>query len=281
MLPPEPPTASSPFDVDKPDVDGFVSRFSTRGRGFFDRALWRGSRYMTSMTDILTREGLPTELAYLPLIESGYQPHAVSRAGATGPWQFIHATGRRYGLRIDSMVDERRDPIKSTEAAVRYLKDLHTMFGDWELSLAAYNVGEYRVAQLLERKGVDDYWGLRRYLPRETSEYVPRFLAAVKIAQSPGDYGFVPPAPLQLQYETVRVDRDLSLRTASALAGVPQEQLAALNPALKRAITPRGYELRVPHGSAEPLLAGLARYASRPLDGSKFAKDATCSRASC
>ena len=280
--PPSPPIVPNPFDLDKPEVDGFVTRFATRSRGFFDRALWRGSRYVSSMSDILAREGLPTELAYLPLIESGYQSHAVSHAGATGPWQFIHATGRRYGLRIDALVDERRDPIKSTEAAVRYLKDLHAMFGDWELSLAAYNVGEFRVAKLLERQGVADYWGMRRFLPRETSEYVPRFLAALKIAQSPAEYGFEPPVPMQLLYETVLLDRDLPLRTAAALSGVPQAELVALNPALKRDLSPRGYDLRVPVGSAEPLRAALARHARGETAGDVVAAtDGSCATARC
>ncbi len=259
VVPTAPAVVPNPFDVDKPEADGYVASYSTKARRTFDRALIRGSRYLISMTDILAREGLPTQLAYLPLIESGYRTHAVSHAGAAGPWQFIRRTGKLYGLRIDALVDERRDPIKSTEAAVRYLKTLHAMFGDWELSLAAYNVGEVRVTRLLDR-GMPDYWTMRRHLPRETSEYVPRFLAALRIAQAPNDYGFESPIHLDLQFETVRVNRDLRLDTASALSGVPEAELVALNPALRREITPRGYELRVPMGSATPLRAALARY---------------------
>src|SRR5438093_13214143 len=122
-------------------------------------------------------------MAYLPLIENCYRPQAVSSACAVGPWQFIPETGKRYGLRIDSMLDERRDPIKSTEAAALYLKELHEMFGDWELSLAAYNSGEWRVARILANHDTPDFWSMRDrgYLPSETSEYVPRFLAAVQI----------------------------------------------------------------------------------------------------
>lgn len=261
VVPTAPAAVPNPFDVDKPEADGYVASFSTKSRGTFDRALIRGSRYLISMTDILAREGLPTQLAYLPLIESGYRTHAVSHAGAAGPWQFIRRTGRLYGLRIDALVDERRDPIKSTEAAVRYLKTLHSMFGDWEISLAAYNVGEVRVTRLLNR-GMDNYWAMRRHLPRETSEYVPRFLAALRIAQAPSEYGFESPIHLDLRFETVHVDRDLPLDTASALSGVPQAELVALNPALRRALTPRGYELRVPMGSAAPLRDALERYAA-------------------
>ncbi len=256
--------AEAPFDLENPAVQHRVEAFQTHLRGFFDTALSRGAKYLPSMRDILVREGLPAELAYLPLIESGYRTQAVSPAGAAGPWQFIPETGRRYGLRIDSLVDERRDPIKSTHAASQYLKDLHEMFGDWELSLAAYNSGEYRVARILaDRKDVDDFWDMRErgYLPRETSAYVPSFLAAVQIAKAPQEYGFETPthAP-QPHYETVDVDRQVSLRAAADLCGVTTSELAELNPALRSGVTPSGYSLRVPAGKAEPLRVGLATY---------------------
>jgi membrane-bound lytic murein transglycosylase D len=255
--------AAAPFDMENPAVQNRVAAFQTHLRGFFDGALTRGAKYLPSMRDILVREGLPAELAYLPLIESGYRPQAVSPAGAAGPWQFIPETGRRYGLRIDALVDERRDPIKSTEAASAYLKDLHEMFGDWELSLAAYNTGEYRVARILERKDVDDYWDMRErgYLPSETSAYVPKFLAAVQIARAPEDYGFEAPTHHTPEhYEMVDVDRTVSLRAAADMCGVSAGELAELNPALRSGITPSGYTLRVPAGKAEPLRIGLATY---------------------
>jgi len=252
------------FDLEKPAVQSRVAAFQTHLRGFFDDALSRGAKYLPSMRDILVREGLPAELAYLPLIESGYRPQAVSPAGAAGPWQFIPATGRRYGLRIDALVDERRDPIKSTEAASQYLKDLHEMFGDWELSLAAYNSGEYRVARILANKeDVDDFWDMRErgYLPTETSAYVPSFLAAVQIAKAPQDYGFSAPSHHTPEhYETVEVDRKVSLRAAADLCGVSTSELAELNPALRTGVTPSGYSLRVPVGKAAPLRVGLATY---------------------
>ena len=251
------------FDLEQPAVQNRVAAFQTHLRGFFDEALSRGAKYLPSMRNILAREGLPEELAYLPLIESGYRPQAVSRAGAVGPWQFIPETGRRYGLRIDALVDERRDPIKSTEAASQYLKDLHEMFGDWELSLAAYNSGEYRVARILAAKqDVDDFWDMRErgYLPSETSAYVPSFLAAVQIAKAPETYGFSTPRHTPEHYETVDVDRQVSLRAAADLCGVSTSELAELNPALRAGITPSGYTLRVPAGKAEPLRVGLATY---------------------
>jgi len=257
------PKAEGPFDLENPAVQSRVTAFQTHLRGFFGGALSRGAKYLPSMTDILVREGLPAELAYLPLIESGYRPQAVSPAGAAGPWQFIPATGRRYGLRIDALVDERRDPIKSPHAASLYLKDLHEMFGDWELSLAAYNSGEYRVARILaDNKDVDDFWDMRDrgYLPSETSAYVPKFLAAVQIARAPEDYGFETPTHTPEHVETVDIERQVSLRAAADLCGVSATELAELNPALRSGVTPSGYSLRVPAGKAEPLRVGLATY---------------------
>ncbi len=255
--------AEGPFDLENPAVQSRVAAFQTHQRGFFHGALSRGAKYLSSMRDILEREGLPVELAYLPLIESGYRTQAVSPAGAAGPWQFIPETGRRYGLRIDALVDERRDPIKSTVAASAYLKDLHEMFGDWELSLAAYNSGEYRVARILAKPGVEDFWDMRElgYLPSETSAYVPKFLAAVQIARAPEDYGFESPVDHAPEhYETVEVDRKVSLRAAADMCGVTPTELAELNPALRSGVTPSGYSLRVPAGKAEPLRIGLATY---------------------
>ena len=150
--------AGDEFNFSHPRVDSFVTQFQTNLRGFYTRALSRSGRYVPRMSSILQKKGLPQELAYLPLIESGFQTHAVSRAGAVGPWQLIPGTGRRYGLRIDRYVDERCDPVKSTEAAARYLKDLHDMFNDWHLSLAAYNTGEQNISRILERKRAEDFW---------------------------------------------------------------------------------------------------------------------------
>ncbi len=269
------------FDFDKPAVESHLAAFQTHRRPFIDRAMGRGAKYLSFITDVLEREGLPTELAYLPIIESGYRTEAVSPAGAVGPWQFIPATGRRYGLRIDALVDERRDPIKSTEAAAQYLKDLHGMFGDWELSLAAYNSGEFRVARILASTDADDFWSMRErgYLPSETRQYVPSFLAAARIASAPEDYGFVArendPPP---EFETVDVERQVSLRAAADLCGVDPGDLAELNPALRRGITPSGYSLRVPTGKAEPLRVALATYVEPARPRRMVAKGKTAGR---
>jgi len=257
------------FSVSNPRVDRFVEDFQTRSRNFYKRALERGSRYLPKIESVLREENVPEELAYLPLIESGYRTQAVSHAGAVGPWQFIRATGRRYGLRIDRYVDERRDPVKSTYAAARYLRDLYAQFGDWHLSLAAYNTGEMNVARALERGPADDYWEIseRGDLARETCNFVPQFLAAVQIAQAPEAYGFEPPASDPFQYDLVRVNRSVSLKTVAKLSNSSVSEIKELNPALHRGVTPpHGYTVRVPKGTKEVVEIALSRMRHEAAD---------------
>ena len=264
---PAPPTGAvdnSPkaqFDFSHPRVDNFVTQFQTNLRGFYTRALSRSGRYVPRMSSILEKKGLPQELAYLPLIESGYSPHAVSRAGAVGPWQLIPGTGRRYGLRIDRYVDERRDPVKSTEAAAEYLKDLHDMFGDWHLSLAAYNTGEQNIVRILERRRIESFWEMseRGYLYQETSDFVPEFLAALQIAETPEAYGFDAPNEEPAQYDVIKVNRSLSLSTVARLTGTSTRTIQELNPALRRGVVPpNGYSIRLPKGTKEGFEIALA-----------------------
>ena len=246
--------AGDEFNFSHPRVDSFVTQFQTNLRGFYTRALSRSGRYVPRMSSILQKKGLPQELAYLPLIESGFQTHAVSRAGAVGPWQLIPGTGRRYGLRIDRYVDERCDPVKSTEAAARYMKDLHDMFNDWHLSLAAYNTGEQNISRILERKRAEDFWQMseRGYLYQETQDFVPEFLAALHIAETPQAYGFDPPAEQPLRYDVVKVDRPVSLATIAQLTGTRTEAIRELNPALHRGVVPpQGYAVRLPEGTKD------------------------------
>jgi len=188
-------THGAEFHFIHPRVTRFVALFESDGRGSLGTALARGQRYVHDISTILREEGLPPELAYLPLIESAFRPHAVSAAGAVGLWQLLASTGRHYGLRIDRSVDERRDPVKSTRAAARYLKDLHATFGDWHLSLAAYNSGEHAIARLLTSRPSVTFWELRQsgHLHAETADFVPKFLAAVQIAESPEAHGFDTP----------------------------------------------------------------------------------------
>ncbi|GIW40888.1 MAG: hypothetical protein KatS3mg076_1465 [Candidatus Binatia bacterium] len=253
------------FDDEHPTVDAFVEQFSTRSRRSFGYALERSGRFVPEMMAILEEEGLPPELAYLPLIESGYRTNARSPAGAVGPWQFVRSTGERYGLRIDWYVDERRDPVKSTRAAARYLADLHEMFGDWNLSIAAYNTGEFNVARVVDR-GTKDFWEMaeKGYLHPETRSFVPQFLAALKIAREPEAHGFAPPELRPLEYDTVRVDRSVSLRKIAEMTGSSLAEIQSLNPALLRGVTPPGgYTIRVPSGTGDRFQIAYAREKER------------------
>ena len=236
----------------------FIDLFCGKMRGFFGRALARSGKYVPMMATVLQEAGLPEDLVYLSLIESGFAPSANSRAKAVGPWQFMRTTGIRYGLRIDSWVDERRDPVKSTRAAAAYLKDLHQQFGEWFLAAAAYNAGEGRVENAIQRTRTNDFWLLsqRTSLKQETRNYVPKFVAAALIASAPEKYGFGDlPYEAPMDYEEVTAHRPLGLRTIATLARTTVEKIKDLNPALLRSITPpskNGFSIRLPAGSGEP-----------------------------
>jgi membrane-bound lytic murein transglycosylase D len=249
------PEVEPAFETSHPSVQDFLAAYQTRQRGFIERSLERGRQYLPTMRSILEQEGVPLDLVYLPIIESGFRLNAVSPAGAVGPWQFIHSTGRRYGLRIDRYVDERRDPEKATRAAARYLRDLYSMFEDWHLSLAAYNTGEANVARIRDRAQIDDYWEMidRGYLPRETRQYVPKFLAALEIAKSPEEYGiYVAKGSRPSRYDRVNIDKSISLKTVAELTGASVAEITELNPALRAGVVPpQGYEVRLPKGTRQ------------------------------
>lgn len=254
---------SDPFRFSHPRVDNYKDRFQNDLRGFFSGALSRSGKYVPRMISILEKEGVPTELVYLPLIESGYRNQAVSPAGAVGPWQFIPGTGRRYGLRIDSYVDERRDPVKSTRAAARYLRDLHDMFGDWHLSLAAYNTGEGRISRILASGLAADFWEMSEngYLYRETEAYVPEFLAAVQIADDPEAHGFDSPEWETIEYDVVSLKSSIQLATIARLCRAPLQEVRDLNPALTRGVVPpSGYTIRLPKGHKDIFQVALVDY---------------------
>ncbi len=238
-----------------------VQYFSITVRKHFQQWLARSGKYMTLMKSILRENYMPEDLVFLALIESGFNPKAYSIAQASGPWQFIRGTAARYGLRVDQWVDERRDPVKSTEAAAAYLKDLYGMFGSWPLAMASYNAGEGNVARAITRTGgVQDFWKLRktRYMPSETKDYVPKFIAARMIAQNPDNFGFK-----DLEYdqpfvfEEVQLDHCTDLRTVALCCGVSTEEIKDLNPELIKGCTPpnRTYTLRIPKGKKEAFLA--------------------------
>ena len=241
--------------VENDRVRYFVDYFSEKKRGFFEIALARSGRYIPMMATILQGEGLPEDLVYLSLIESGFSPQAISKAKAVGPWQFIRSTGLRYGLKINGWVDERRDPVKSTRAAAAYLKDLHLQFGEWFLAAAAYNAGERKVEKAINRSRTDDFWRLSQmtYLKKETRNYIPKFIAAALIASMPEKYGFGDIAyESPIEYDEVTIERPMRLEQIAKLARTTVKAIKELNPALLRNITPPnkdGFPLRLPAGS--------------------------------
>lgn len=227
-------------------VKKWIEYFSRRDHARFQRFLDRGYRYKGVVETVLEENDLPSELYYLAMIESGYVTHARSHAKAVGAWQFIEETGRRYGLESNAYVDERRDPVRATEAAAKYLKDLYNAFQSWELALAGYNCGEFRVLRTIMSSKTRDFWKMRelRRLPRETRNYVPKFVAAAIIGRNPEKYGFVDPAHKNLDsypsIESVEVPSPVKLTDVSRLTGIPLGELKAVNPHLLRGLTPPG-----------------------------------------
>jgi len=239
-------------------VEYFLYYFQTGGRSFFSRWLSRSSRYIPMMKEILKREGMPEDLVYVAMIESGFQVHAQSWANAVGPWQFISETGRRYSLRIDQWVDERKDPVKATTAAALYLKELYGIFnGDWYLAAAGYNAGENKILRAISMYNTSDFWEISRgsYLKRETKEYVPKLLAAAIIAKDPARYGFSDIAYLPaIEFETVKIPSRTDLELVAKLAGTTYETIRDLNPDLRHWCTPPNYpdyELKLPRGTKQ------------------------------
>jgi len=216
-----------------------------------ETGLSRAGTYLPMIRPRFAAAGLPQDLSYLPLIESAFSLKAYSRARAHGMWQFISSTGRHYGLEVGSLVDERRDPELSTDAAVAYLSDLYRQFNDWYLALAAYNSGSGNVRRAIRRSGSRDFWVLRRYLPRETRNYVPAFIASVIVAKRPEKYGFSPPVDKPWEFETIEVPDALDLQFLAKDSGIPLDELRDLNPAIRRDLTPARSTtiLRLPPGT--------------------------------
>ena len=225
-------------------VQKWVRYFSQKDRERFQRFLNRGEYYREVIESTLMEEGLPAELFYLPLIESGFSPRAYSRAHAVGPWQLIRATAKRYGLEVNYYIDERRDVIHSTEAATKYLKDLYNVFQSWELALAAYNCGELRVLRAVMKGKTRDFWELsaKKLLPRETRNYVPKFLAAATIGSNLDLYTFKLPKLTDRYPSVVAVDLKAGTKVTSLLklTGIEKKEFYDLNPAIRRNILPPG-----------------------------------------
>jgi membrane-bound lytic murein transglycosylase D len=238
-------------------VQDWLDYFQGNGRERYGLFLSRSAKYVPMMRKILKQHGLPENLVYLSMIESGFNPHAYSSARATGAWQFIYQTGTRYGLKADSWVDERRDPEKSTVAAAKYLKDLYDRYNNWYLAAASYNAGEGKIDRAIRKYATEDFWEMSsrkyKYLKRETKDYVPKLIAAALIAKNPEKYGFtgiVYETPIT--FDEVVVEGPIDLRVAAKCADRSYEEVKTLNPELIHWVTPptvKEYVLKVPKGS--------------------------------
>ncbi len=260
----------APFDIPiviNDQVEYFIDYFQTKLRNRFTLWMGRSTRYMSMMKKILREHRLPEDLIYLAMIESGFSTKAYSRAHAAGPWQFIRETGERYGLRVNSWVDERKDPIKSTRAAAQHLSDLYNRFGSWYLAAAGYNAGEGKISRALAMYNASNFWEISadhcHYIKEETKQYVPKMIAAALIAKEPEKYGFskisyLPP----WTFDEVIVPGNVELKDVAAAIGEDVNTIVDLNPELKRWVTPPGgsdYTIRIPKGAKEKLLENYAQ----------------------
>jgi membrane-bound lytic murein transglycosylase D len=256
-------------------IDYWVARFDTvadmreKFQGFLDR----GGQYAPMILDKLAERGMPLDLLYLAMIESGFQPNATSHAAAVGVWQFIPSTGQRFGLALDRAVDERRDPVRATDAALDYLQFLHNRFGSWYLAAAAYNSGEGRVARNMRQefgrisaKNEQEYYRVWHRLPPETRDYVPLMIAAARITKDPVAYGFRPMQLAPVQWDEIRAAPATPLARIAAEYGTSIDEIRALNPQFRIERTPndRQYPVRLPAGT-------LARVAQAAAAGANMA----------
>ncbi len=237
-----------------------IESFKGPERDFFMAAYRRSGRYRPAMLRAFKEAGMPQELTWLPLIESGYKVRALSRARALGLWQFIASTGYRYGLKRDQWIDERMDPDKSTGAAIAYLKELHQMFGDWTTALAGYNCGEWAVMNRIKTQKInylDNFWDLYVKLPQETAAYVPRLLAVLHIVNDPKAHGMaLPPLDPEIQAEEVMINKQVQIKTLAGALNVDDDLLGEMNAELRLNMTPDSpYPLKVPEGKGQVLLA--------------------------
>lgn len=241
------------------NVQKWVNYFQGRGREHMEKYLLRSTRYEALMKKVLRDNKLPEDLFYIALIESGFSSQAFSHASAVGYWQFIRPTGKRYKLKINKWQDDRRDPVMSTQAAADYFKDLYARFDSWFLSMAAYNVGEGRVERVIKKYKTRNFWELsaiKKALPKETDEYVPKFIAAKLIAKSPDKYGFegldyLPP----IEFDHITSDQPVNLRVMADKMNINYEDFKALNPKFKGEVAPleedKSLGLRIPPGTYE------------------------------
>lgn len=247
-------------------VKSWINYFTGSGRGHFNRYLERSGKYIPIMKPILKEYGIPEEVLYIALIESGFKSSAHSKANAVGFWQFIRGTGKAYGLRIGPFVDERRDFIKSTHAAAKYLSFLHNRYNDWYLAFAAYNSGEGKVDRAIAKYGTKDFWELtsrhRRHFRAETKDYVPKFLAAVILASNPKKFGFHVTYEKPLEFDEVKVPTQTDHETIAMCSRSDYANIVELNPELVMGATPPGekqYSIKVPKGKGNSFLKAFAK----------------------
>lgn len=258
--------ARTPFNVEyNPSLESVIKRYLKRNKKSMERLMALGDYYFPLFEQKLDKYDIPLEIKYLAIVESALNPKARSRVGATGLWQFMFTTGRMHDLNVSSYVDERMDPMKSTEAAAQYLSRLYKVFGDWDLVLASYNSGPGNVSKAIRRSGGStDYWRLRRYLPRETAGYVPAFLATMYIFEYAEEHKFEPPRP-ELPYfqtDTIQVKELLTFEQISKVTGVEKETLEFLNPSYKLDIIPyikgKNYSVRLPRKASGKFVSNEA-----------------------
>jgi membrane-bound lytic murein transglycosylase D len=258
-------------------VLSYIELFQGRLHEFIEEGMKRGSKYLPMIQNVFRAEGLPLDLAYVPLVESAFKPNALSRVKAKGVWQFMAGTAAENGLRRNWYIDERSDPEKATVAAAKYLRTLAKIFdGDWHLALASYNGGPGRLQRAMNKARIDDFWKLAekpKALPRETREYVPMILAAIVIARNPAQYGFDFEAEPPHSYDKVTLPRPVDLRRVAEWTSRSIDEIQALNPELRRWTTPAkddDYELKVPTGTGDVLMAKLADAPPADLASLKF-----------
>lgn len=250
-----------PITINK-QVLYYLELFQGKQRNYFSQWLARSTIYQPYIESELKKAGLPRDLVYLAMIESGFNPSAYSPANACGLWQFIAGTGTRYGLKIDSWVDERREPEKATKAATRYLANLYNQFGDWHLAVAAYNAGEGKIGNAMKTHNAKDFWevAVSDGIFMETKRYVPKLIAAIIIARNPEQYGFRNTQYMQpAQYEVISVPGGVSLDAVAATANTSVKTLRSLNNELRKSQTPpsQKYTLRIPVGTKELIAANI------------------------
>ncbi|MDX1469972.1 MAG: LysM peptidoglycan-binding domain-containing protein [Flavobacteriaceae bacterium] len=269
--------AKTPFNIEyNPALESVIKAYLKNRREQLERLMSLSDFYFPLFEQTLDRFNIPLEIKYLSIVESALKPRAKSRVGATGLWQFMFATGKMYGLNVSSYVDERSDPIKSTEAAAKYLAKLYEIFGDWDLALAAYNSGPGNVSKAIRRSGgYQNYWNIRHNLPRETAGYLPSFLATMYIFEYAEEHGFKKARP-EFQFvetDTIQVKQMITLDQVSELLDVPIEELQFLNPSYKLDIIPyikgENYALRLPRAVVGKFVANekdIYAYAQAEFD---------------